>query len=373
MEDVKSYLRDRDDAILRGTEESRTRALWHATDMLIAGRYSSEEVATFGDIIGRLADEIEITARAELASRLARFNRSPVNVIQKLAFDDDITVAGPVLRESEQLDSETLVTNASTKSQQHLLAIAVRKSLDEDVTDVLVTRGNSGVVNTVVTNSGARFSDFGFLHMVKRAEGDSILAENLGLRHDIPRHLFQQLIAKATDDVKKRLQQERPDMVDQIQSSVTDVAGELQSKFGPASRSYYVAKRLVTTQHRLGNLNETSIFDYARLHRVDEVTIGLSLLCDLPGDVIERALFDRNRETLLILAKALDLSWSTTMSLLFLGAKEHRLTAQELTAAEREFNRLTVEPSQIVLEFYQSRKSAVGYDSDVNRQPLLLQ
>jgi hypothetical protein len=373
MEDVKSYLRDLDDAILRGTEESRTRALWHATDMLIAGRYSSEEVATFGDIIGRLADEIEITARAELASRLARFNRSPVNVIQKLAFDDDIAVAGPVLRESEQLDSETLVTSASTKSQQHLLAIAVRKSLDEDVTDVLVTRGNSGVVNTAVTNSGARFSDFGFLHMVKRAEGDSILAENLGLRRDIPRHLFQQLIAKASDDVKERLQQERPNMVDQIQSSVTDVAGELQSKFGPASRSYYVAKRVVTAQHRLGNLNETSIFDYARLHRIDEVTIGLSLLCALPGDVIERALFDRNRETLLILAKALDFSWSTTMSLLFLGAKDHRLTAQELNDAEREFNRLTVETSQIILEFYQSRKSAVGYDSDVNRQPLLLQ
>jgi hypothetical protein len=373
MDDVKSYLTDLDDAILRGTDESRTRALWHATDMLIAGRYSDEEVATFGEIIGRLADEIEITARAELSSRLARFDRSPLNVIRKLAFDDEIAVAGPVLRESEQLDSETLVENASTKSQQHLFAISERKSLDEAVTDVLVTRGNARVVSNVVKNSGARFSDFGFLHMVKRAEGDSILAENLGLRHDIPRLLFQQLIAKASDDVKKRLEQERPDMVDQIQSSVTDVTGELQSKFGPASRSYYVAKRVVTTQHRLGNLNETSIFDYARLHRIDEVTIGLSLLCDLPGDVIERALFDRNRETLLILAKALDFSWSTTMSLLFLGAKDNRLTAQELNDAEREFNRLTVETSQIVVEFYQSRKSAVGYDSDVNRHPLLMQ
>jgi hypothetical protein len=373
MDDVKSYLTDLDDAILRGTDESRSRALWHATDMLIAGRYSDEEISTFGEIIGRLADEIEITARAELASRLARFNRSPVNVIRKLAFDDVIAVAGPVLRESEQLDTETLVENASTKSQQHLLAISERKSLDEAVTDVLVTRGNAGIVNTVVKNTGARFSDFGFLHMVKRAEGDSILAENLGLRHDIPRLLFQQLIAKASDDVKKRLEQERPDMVDQIQSSVTDVTGELQSKFGPASRSYYVAKRVVTTQHRLGNLKETSIFDYARLHRIEEVTIGLSLLCELPSDVIERALFDRNRETLMILAKALDFSWSTTMSLLFLGAKDNRLTAQELNDAEREFNRLTVETSQIVLEFYQSRKSPVGYDSDVNRHPLLMQ
>jgi len=78
------------------------------------------------------------------------------------------------------------------------------------VTDVLVTRGNREVVNSVANNAGARFSGSGFLHMIKRAEGDSILAEQLGLRKDIPRHLFQQLIAKASDDVKKRLEQERP-------------------------------------------------------------------------------------------------------------------------------------------------------------------
>ena len=173
---------------------------------------------------------------------------------------------------------------------------------------MLVTRGNQEVVNSVATNNGARFSDFGFLHMIKRAEGDSILAEQLGLRQDIPRHVFQQLIAKASDNVKKRLERERPDMVDQIQSSVSDVAGELQSKFGPVSRGYFVAKRVVATQHRQGNLNENSIAVYARSHKIEEVTIGLSLLCSLPGDVIERALLDKNRETLLILAKALDFS-----------------------------------------------------------------
>ena len=51
-------------------------------------------------------------------------------------------------------------------------------------------------------NSGAKFSDFGFLNMVQRAEGDSILAVQLGLRKDTPRHVFQQLIAKATADVR---------------------------------------------------------------------------------------------------------------------------------------------------------------------------
>ena len=353
----KLFLRDLDDAVTRGSPESRAKALWHTTDLMITGSFSEDEIWTFGEVITRLADEIEVAARAQLAQRVARFDRAPVNIVHKLAFDDAIEVAGPVLRESKQLEPYALVANVCTKSQTHMLAISKRETLAESVTDELVTRGNQEVVKSVVQNNGARFSDFGFLHMIKRAEGDSILAEQLGLRKDIPRHVFQQLIAKASRDVKKRLEGERPDMAQHIQSSVTDVAGALQSKFGPVSRSHFVAKRLVAAQHQLGNLNENSISTYARSHRLDEVTIGLSLLCALPSDVIERAVLDKSRETLLILVKALDFSWETTMALLFLGAKDHRITAQDLRDLESEYGRLNIETSRSVLAFYQSRKN----------------
>jgi uncharacterized protein (DUF2336 family) len=371
MSEISSFLRDLDEAVSRGTPESRKRALWHTTDLMIAGSYSDDEIWTFGEVIGRLADEIEVATRVQLAKRLASFDQAPVNIIHKLAFDDEIEVAGPVLRESERLEPYALVANVCTKGQTHMLALSERKTIEESVTDVLVTRGNQEVVNSVVRNNGARLSDFGFLHMITRAEGDSILAEQLGLRQDIPRHVFQQLIAKASDDVRKRLERERPNMLEQIQSTVTDVAGELQSKFGPVSRTYYVAKRVVTTQHRLGNLNENSISIYARSHKIEEVTIGLSLLCSLPGDVIERALLDRNRETLLILAKALEFSWATTMALLFLGAKDHRITAQELKDLERDYGRINIETSRSVMKVYQSRKHAGDADAETKRHPAL--
>jgi uncharacterized protein (DUF2336 family) len=368
MSEAGTFLRDLDDVMCRGTAESRERALWHATDLLIAGRYRDEEIDVFGEVIGRLADEIEVAARAELAERLARFDSAPANIIRKLAFDDAIEVAGPVLRDSLQLDSDTLVANAQAKGQPHLLAISRRKFIDEAVTDVLVKRGNRDVVNSVASNRGARLSNFGFLHMIKRAEGDAILAEQLGLRGDIPRHVFQQLIAKASDDVKRRLASERPEMMTTIETSVSDVAGALQSKFGPSSRTHFVAKRVVTTQFREGNLNEENIAAYATSHRVDEVTIGLSLLTSLPTDVIERALMDQKRDLLLILTKALNLSWRTTMALLFLGAKDHRITIADLRDLEGEFGALNVETSRSVLEFYQSRKTTGSGDSGLGRR-----
>jgi uncharacterized protein (DUF2336 family) len=98
MTEPKSLLAELEDAVSRGTAESCLLALWHATDILIGGRYSEDQIWTFGEIIGRLAEEIEIAARVRLANKLAPSNNAPINVIRKLAFDDSIDVAGPVLR-----------------------------------------------------------------------------------------------------------------------------------------------------------------------------------------------------------------------------------------------------------------------------------
>jgi uncharacterized protein (DUF2336 family) len=96
MTEPKSLLAELEDAISNGTTESCLQALWHATDVLIAGRYSEDEIWTFGEIIARLADEIELAARVRLANKLAPSNNAPINIVKKLAFDDSIDVAGPM-------------------------------------------------------------------------------------------------------------------------------------------------------------------------------------------------------------------------------------------------------------------------------------
>ena len=141
---------------------------------------------------------------------------------------------------------------------------------------------------------------------------------------------------------------------------MTDVAGALHSKFGPASKSYFTAKKVVTTQHQYGNLSENSILEYARAHKIEETTVGLSLLCALPVDVVERALADTSGELTLILAKALDFAWETAMALLFLGAKDHRITAGDLDDMREKYARLNIETSRSVLNFDMSRRRSLG-------------
>jgi uncharacterized protein (DUF2336 family) len=351
MSASQSFLQELDLAVLQGSAESRAKALSYATDMLVVGHYSEQEIWVFGEVMGRLSDAIEVAVRAELARRLATTANAPINVVRKLAFDDSIDVAGPILEHFERLDPETLIRNIRTKSQPHLLAISRRKSIPAVVTDELVTRGNHEVVTLVAANGGASISNFGFMHLIKRAKGDAVLVSQIGLRPDIPQPIFLELIAKASADVRRKLEQERPDLVTEIRMSVAEVAGSLQTRFGYAS-----AEKAVTARHKLGRLDEIAIGDYARAHRVEETTIGLSLLCALPVGTIEQAMTDP--EMVLIVAKARDFAWETAMSLLFLGAREHRIRARELESFRNEFSRLDMRTSLDVLSFYRSPRQA---------------
>jgi uncharacterized protein (DUF2336 family) len=353
-------LDDLNEAISRGSPESRAKALWHATDILVEGEFCEEQIRVFDEVIGRLADEIEQEVRAELSRRLAHSENAPPKVVRILAFDDSIEVAGPVLQFSPRLDPKSLIANIRTKSQPHLLAISRRGSVPIEVTDELVTRGDREVVQSVVANEDACFSDFGFRQMIKRSETDSALAEQVGLRKEIPRHMFRQLIAKASDEVKRRLEQERPDLAEEIHATVTNAAGKLYSKFGPGQESYLALKQAVTNQHRSGRLNEKSILTYALAHKHEEAVVGLSLLCSLPPDIVEQILVLNNRDMILVLAKALEFSWETAMSLLFLGAENHRISSSDLNDLKAEFKRADPRMSRGILEVYQSHWRATA-------------
>jgi uncharacterized protein (DUF2336 family) len=360
MDGTTSLLQELEESISRGSDESLLRALWHTTDVLITGHYSENQIWVFGQIIERLARDLEVVARAQLARRLATSDNAPVNCVNKLAADRSILVAEPVLQHSKRVDVRTLVSVASSESQQHLLAISKRESITEPVTDVLVEAGNRKVLNSVAENAGARFSNLAFLKLVKRSERDSILIEILGQRSDIPRPIFQQLIARASYEVRKKLERERPDMAAEVQALVTGVTSQLHSVFGPASADYFRAKKAVSALHRCGNLREENIFEYAQAHKFPEVTTGLSLLCLLPANVIERGLIDSTGEMPIIFAKSLDYSWETTMSLLFLGAPDFRLSGQRLDTLKARFSRLTVETARSVVKLHRSRKAPDG-------------
>ena len=137
-----SIIAELEDALSGGSSQKRVETLRQVTDLFLhdGERLSEDQVKVFDDVLCVLIDRVESRARAELSKRLARIDYAPFEVIQHLAWDDEIAVAGNVLTNSSRLGTSTLVEIASTKGQDHLLAISARLNLPEAVTDVIVDR-----------------------------------------------------------------------------------------------------------------------------------------------------------------------------------------------------------------------------------------
>ena len=81
------------------------------------GKLSDEQVALFDDVMDRLLAEIGTSARVAFGQALAVVPGAPPKVIRKLALDDAIDVAGPILAQSGQVDDLTLVESARNRSR----------------------------------------------------------------------------------------------------------------------------------------------------------------------------------------------------------------------------------------------------------------
>jgi uncharacterized protein (DUF2336 family) len=344
-------------ALRSGTDSRGTAMLNRITDLFVGGAelYSEEQIAVFDDVMVRLVRTIEAEARAILAQRLAPIANAPSNVIQILASDDHIDVAQPVLQHSQRLTDDALVATANTKSQRHLFAIAQRHQLSEMVTDVLVERGDREVVHSVVKNTGARFSDAGFRTLVTRSAWDSDLATFVGKRRDLPRAHFLVLLEKASATVRERLIAENPEASATIKGVVSEVASGIRENTRKASPDFAAAQAAVEQLHRLRRIGEAEVLQYARERKFEETAIALSILCDTPIDVVERALLDPGAEIVLILAKVADLSTTTTKTILLLRAADRGMSAKDLDQALASFNRLQPETARRVLSFFRTR------------------
>src|SRR5436189_6402597 len=112
-----------EDTLAHGTVARRVEMLRKICDLFLAGgvEYVDDQLTVFDDVFACLVQNMEVSAKALLANRLAPHPTAPPRIIHTLAFDDAIEVAEPVLTQSPRLDDAALIENARTKSQAPLL------------------------------------------------------------------------------------------------------------------------------------------------------------------------------------------------------------------------------------------------------------
>jgi len=158
VQQLDSIIVELEDAVKSGSSEKRVNTLRQVTNLFLhdGERLSEDQIKVFDDVLCLLTARVENQAKAELSKRLAPLDYAPLEVIARLASDDEIAVAENVLVRSSRLATSTLVEIATTKGQDHLFAISGRADLPEVVTDVIVNRGERRVIRKLANDSTAR-------------------------------------------------------------------------------------------------------------------------------------------------------------------------------------------------------------------------
>ncbi len=350
-----SLLPELEEVVQHGSAEKRAETLRRITTLFLDGAvaFNPSHVALFDDVMGTLIEEIEAKALAELARRIAPVANAPSGVIGRLAKNDDIAVAGPVLK-SGRLAEADLIAIAETKSQAHLLALSSRAGIGEALSDILVARGDREVVHTIATNQQARLSEGAFTNLVKRAEQDGVLAEKVGMRTDIPPRLFRQLLMQASEVVQKRLlAQAKPETQSEIRRVLAVVTDEVAAKAAP--RNYTAALASVRALHKERKLTEADIANYANDGKYEETIAALATLCAVPVEVVDRLMNGERADPVLILARSANFGWPTVKAVI--GSRPaNKPTQQTLDDAFENFERLTAATAQRVVRFWQVRQ-----------------
>ena len=287
-----------------------------------------------------------------------QFEKAPAGVIRTLAFHDEIEVAAPVISQSPQLTDADLVRIAQTKGQGHLSAMSERRRLAAAVTDILIQRGETNIVRKLSKNAGARFSEKGYVTLATRAERDEDLAENLGLRLDMPPELLQTLMAKATETVRARLLAiAPPESRSAIQEVLSSVSEEFLRK-ATAPRDFSRAIALIDKMQGEYKLNEAAIAEFATTGKYEELLVGLARLSGASVELIERVMQNVRYDGVLVACKAAELRWPTFMAVLKARWAAAEIPANDLNKARADFLKLSVPTARRMLRFWLVRGAA---------------
>ncbi|MHC2330827.1 DUF2336 domain-containing protein [Bradyrhizobium sp. USDA 4454] len=366
LNDGQAIVDEVEAAIRAGSAEKCITTAKRVTSLFLAsaGSFNSEQVELFDNVLERLVKTIELRALADISARmaltdiseqLAPIAQAPPALIRRLASNDEIRIARPVLQESSRLGADDLVEIAQTKSEQHLLAVAGRWWLKEVVTDALLARSFASVSHRLVTNPGAKLSPGGFAVILAQAEHDPVLAVQTGVRADLPSELRLQLLRDATEEVRGRLLERAPPyLFEEIRSAIAAVAAGVERDMSQV-RDFTAAKRQIAKLRDDGDLNEAALLGFARQRRYEETIVALAELAPSSIEVIRSLMQSLRSEGLLVPCRAAGLSWETTAAVMECRYTTGSMGPVELARAKSQFMKLTRENADRLLRFWQVR------------------
>jgi len=271
-----------------------------------------------------------MAVRRDLSERLSSAPNPPHDLIVALA-NDEIEVAEPILKASTVLRDAELVGVIRHRTQQHQLAIAMRRSLSEYVSDALVETGNIDVVKVLLENSDAQISEATMEYLAEESRRVDTYQEPLLRRGDLGPELAARMYLWVSAALRSHILENfdiDPSQIDDHLESAADATlpglesrqgGSRETKPGKPKPAEVLARRL-TEQRKV-----TPDF-LVQVLRQGEVPLFEALFGELSGlkaPRLQKVLYDSGGEGLAIACRAMAMPKPTFATIFLLSRRGH--------------------------------------------------
>ena len=344
----------------------RIELLRRMTDLYFSGLDSrtTAEVFLFNDIVQKIVDSVERDAKVQIAVNLATLPNFPREIVLHLADDSDIDVARPVIRGATALTDEDLVSIAMRGLQAHLCAIAMRESLSEVVTNVLVDRGDREVVHTVSANDGARFSPYGIDQLIEKAQDDVDLHAILVERPDLSQETVDKLLPLISGHLVIKLAERNFDVGELLSPQMTETIRQRVTAALRDRRANIRQTEYYMEQVREGVLTlDEAIQQLAQSKRLLDIATVMSEFVQLDRSHMFTIITGGKLQTLMITFRSLDLAWNTFNAVIALREAKFGKRFEKSKDLKRDYEAIDPALTQRVIRFLKVRQMANEVES----------
>ena len=240
----------------------------------------------------KLARDQEARVRAILAEEIKHLHCVPKDIVQLLAHDLKIAVAGPILEYSPLLsDADLIEIIARGCASEAVEAIARRSPVSEDVSDAVVTALDIPGIAALLTNSDAKIRREAMEKITEQAEAISQWHMPLTLRFDLSGRVLRRIATFVGSGLLDKLtahsgldEETRLYLKKQLQTRLQVTDNSVR-----ASNTTQAAT-IVQEAKQNGRLNEAFIETQAELGAREVVILALAELSRVPADTVRRML-----------------------------------------------------------------------------------
>lgn len=320
-------LAKRRDPAGRGTLYQNIVQLFERAD----GSLSGTERDLMCDILSRLAKDVEMSLRMQLAERLAAMPDAPTDLVVLLA-NDQAEVARPLLLYSKILKDKDLIDIIRHKSIQHQISIAARQNLSSQVSSVLVQMGSPSVMSVLLSNASAVISPEAFNLLVNRSQHQENLQAPLINRADLPPVLAKRMYLWVSAALKQAIVDNfsipAAALEDGLQEAVTQLSAE-----DALAQQAKTSQKLVDKLFEAGQLTPTFVMKSLHQGQVELFEEAFARLCNLQTAVFRKIIYNRGSDGLAVACRAVGIDRSVFLTIYRL-TRQARQESPELSTAQ---------------------------------------